>query len=516
MNIKLSTLNAKYLHSSLGLRYLYANMGDLQSSTQLIEFTIDNRPIDIAEKLLADSPLIIGLGVYIWNTTQTHELVSLLKSLSPKTFIILGGPEVSYETASQPLIQHADYIICGQGDFAFPELCRQIISRKRPIDKIIKAPAIDIKELAFPYEAYTEDDIKHRMIYVEASRGCPFKCEFCLSSLDKTAYPFDLQRFLNEMEKLFEKGVRNFKFVDRTFNLNIKTTRAILDFFLERLCDELFLHFELIPDHLPEDLKQLILAFPPGTLQFEIGIQTFNPEVQQRISRKQKNEKSKANLAWLSQHSNAHIHADLIFGLPGDTLESFADSFNQLVALKPHEIQVGILKRLKGSPIIRHTEEFEMVYNPNPPFNILKTRDIDFITLQDVNRFARYWDMIANSGRFQATLPLLLGVVAKDSTSQAFQRFMAFSRWLFATTEQTHKISLSRLFDLINEGFQQLQLVDESQLLPALVTDYQYSGLKSLPKSLKASNLSQKAKVPVPVSSHQATVPPRQARHLRN
>ena len=170
---------------------------------------------------------------------------------------------------------------------------------------------------------YTEEDISRRLIYVEASRGCPFKCEFCLSALDKTAWPFPLAAFLNEMQQLYERGVRHFKFVDRTFNLNAKTGARILDFFLERLDEKLFLHFELIPDHLPDTLKERITRFPPGALQFEIGVQTFNPIVQAMIGRQQDNARTETNLRWLRQYTQAHLHADLIVGLPGEDLASF-------------------------------------------------------------------------------------------------------------------------------------------------------------------------------------------------
>jgi hypothetical protein len=162
-----------------------------------------------------------------------------------------------------------------------------------------------LDQLALPYRFYTDEDIAHRLIYVEASRGCPFRCEFCLSALDKTAWPFPLEPFLAELQTLHNRGVRHFKFVDRTFNLNSKTCARILDFFLERLDERLFLHFELIPDHLPEALKTRIVQFPPGALQFEIGVQTFNPTVQALISRKQDNRKTEENLRWLRQYTHA-------------------------------------------------------------------------------------------------------------------------------------------------------------------------------------------------------------------
>lgn len=478
--IVLSTLNARYIHSSLGLRYLYANLEDLKNQAAIFEMTIDARPIDVVEKILKMEPRIVGFGVYIWNIEQTTYVVSLLKQVSPQTIVVVGGPEVSYEYEQQSIVGFSDYVITGNADLEFPRLCKQILDNKLPLEKIIHSRVPKLEDLRFPYQFYSRRDIESRVIYVEASRGCPFRCEFCLSALDKTAWPFDLDAFLNEMEELYKRGARQFKFVDRTFNLKIDSTIRILEFFLEKLDDKMFLHFELIPDHLPETLKEIIQRFPDGSLQFEIGIQTFNPTVQQTISRKQNNKKAIENIRWLRENTHAHLHTDLIAGLPGEDLESFANGFNQLIELCPHEIQVGILKRLRGTPIIRHTEEYNMVYNPNPPYNVLSTRDVDFETMQSISRFARYWDMVANSGRFPNTLPLILD-------KQPFDNFMKFSTWLFKTTDQTHRIALSKLFNFLHEALINEFNLEKEVVEAALHKDHERSGLKGLPSFLKQS-----------------------------
>lgn len=480
--IILSTLNARYIHASMGLRYLLANMGDLQASTELIEFNINSRVIDMAETLLQKKPAIIGLGVYIWNAMETLQLVNLLKTISPETILVLGGPEVSYEFDQQDIVQNADYLITGQAEMAFKELCEDILNKKNRLNKIIHPSPVDISTIELPYSYYNDEDIRNRVIYVEASRGCPFKCEFCLSSLDKTVYPFDLDIFLNEMDILYQRGVRHFKFVDRTFNLKVATSIKIMDFFLNKMnannSENLFLHFELIPDHLPEKLKSIIARFPEGSLQFEIGIQSLNPEVQTIISRKQNTQKVTDNLNWLRQHSHAHIHADLIIGLPGETIDSFAQGLNQLYKMAPHEIQVGILKRLKGTPIIRHSKDYDMRYNPHPPFNILSNKLISFSEMQKLSRFARYWDMIINSGRFSHTKASIL---SKD----AFYNFIALSNWLFEHTSQTHKIALPRLFSLLYKGMVEALNLDSAEVSNVLLKDFEVSGIKGQPKFLQ-------------------------------
>ncbi|WP_313704658.1 DUF4080 domain-containing protein [Massilia sp.] len=448
MTILLSTLNARYAHASLGLRYLLANMGPLQAETELQEFVIGAKTTEVVERLLARRPRIVGFGVYIWNVEETTRIVAMLKRVAPEVTIVLGGPEVSHETNEQEICRLADYVVTGWGDVTFPKLCAEILHGPKPLMKVHAGVQPPMAEIALPYFLYSEEDIAHRTIYVEASRGCPFKCEFCLSSLDKTAWPFPLDDFLAQLDDLYARGARLFKFVDRTFNLNVKTSQRIMQFFLDKLAanpdDPVYAHFELVPDHLPEALKETIAQFPAGALQFEIGIQSFNPDVQALVSRKQNNEKAADNIRWLCTQSQAHLHVDLIAGLPGEDIASFARGFDQLVGLGAHEIQFGILKRLRGTPIIRHTGPFQMVYDPYPPYTVLATSLIDFPTMQRLVRFARYWDLVANSGRFANTVKTLLG-------ARPFENFMAFSDWLYTKTDATHRIALERLAKLVAE-----------------------------------------------------------------
>ena len=496
MTILLSTLNARYAHASLGLRYLLANMGDLQQQTRLQEFVIGTRTTDLVEKLLAHRPRIIGFGVYIWNVEETTKLVAVLKRVAPEVVIVLGGPEVSHESGEQAIVQLADYVITGWGDVTFAQLCRQILHGPKPLMKMHAGVQPPLAELALPYDLYSDQDIAHRTLYVEASRGCPFKCEFCLSALDKTAWPFNLDQFLAQLEALHARGARLFKFVDRTFNLNIKSSLKIMQFFLDKLAaapnDPVFAHFEVVPDHLPDALKDAISRFPEGALQFEIGIQSFNPEVQALVSRKQDNEKAAENIRWLRAHSRAHLHVDLIAGLPGEDMASFARGFDRLVELAPHEIQFGILKRLRGTPIIRHTQDFGLVFDPHPPYTILATDRIDFGEMQRLVRFARYWDLVANSGRFAHTLPLILGATP-------FHSFMALSDWLYGKTDATHRIALDRLAGLVGQWLC-LQGVERSQVDKVIATDY----------------AGQTPKLPAPNDSPAArqNLPQRQARHI--
>ncbi len=559
-DIVLTTLNAKYIHAAFGLRYLLANLGELRERARLAEFDINQRPLDIAERLLAQNPKIIGFGIYIWNVEPATEIIAAIKRIRPDIKIVLGGPEVSYETENQAIVQLADHVITGEADLKFAEVCRALLGRaelplgqdaqpaesvnsgeRRDRDiapyrlpKIIPAELPEFSQLALPYDLYTDDDIAHRVIYVEASRGCPFTCEFCLSSLDIPVRQVPLPALLEQLQRLLDRGVRQFKFVDRTFNLNVNVSRAILEFFLARHQPGHFFHFEMIPDRLPESLREIIARFPPGALQFEVGIQTFNETVSQLISRRQNYEKLADNFHFLRRETGVHIHADLIVGLPGEALESFAAGFDRLVALGPQEIQVGILKRLRGTPIVRHDAEWQMIYHPHPPYEILQNRLIDFATMQKLRRFARYWDLVGNSGNFMETTPLIWSQnpsrVGQDAVGPksfhadeartrsilvpptAFYSFLRFSEWLYARTGRTDSIALVRLVELIFEFLTGELRLEARRAALALWHDYQRGGRHDQPGFLKDFLPVDKTVIPLPRT--RAAPPKRQARHL--
>jgi len=499
-DIVLTTLNAKYIHAAFGLRYLLANLGPLRERARIVEFDINQRVLDIAEVLLAQNPKIIGLGIYIWNVTPATELVATLKRLRPDVIVILGGPEVSYETEQQEIVRLADHVITGEADLKFAEVCGQLLESRFPTrrdadedtelkragseigapPKIIPAPLPNFSQLALPYEFYNDDDVAHRVIYVEASRGCPFTCEFCLSSLDVPVRAVALDRFLDEMQKLLARGVRQFKFVDRTFNLNMATSRAILEFFLARHQPGNFYHFEMIPDRLPLELRAIIAQFPAGTLQFEVGVQTFNEHVGGLISRRQNHTRLEENFRFLRSETGVYIHADLIAGLPGESVESFAAGFDRLVALRPQEIQVGILKRLRGTPIARHDAEWEMVYNPHPPYEILQNKLIDFATMQKLRRFARHWDLVGNSGNFVETTPLIWA-----GGGSPFACFLRWSEWLHARAGRGDGIALARLMEWLFEHLTHEQRGDPQLVAEALWRDYQRGGRNDKPAFLR-------------------------------
>lgn len=468
ISIVLVSLNARYSHANLGLRYLRANLGDLREQSAIYEFTISDNPHHIVESLVQTGAQIIGFGVYIWNILQTEQVVGLLKAVAPEVTVVVGGPEVSFGTEHTRLDTLADVVVSNEADVAFRGVCEDLLGGKH-VPPRIDGGQVVVKELVLPYAEYTEEDLKRRIIYVEASRGCPFACEFCLSSMVAGVRTFDLDAFFLAMEDLLQRGCRTFKFVDRTFNLNPRSCTAVLDYFYQRWPrtedgemvvplnkrqmdpnrkrnDSLFLHFEMVPDRLPDVVKERIGQFPAGAIQLEIGIQSFTPGVGDLISRRMDTEATEANLQWLRALGTVHVHADLIIGLPGETFDTFFASFDRLWRLRPDEIQLGILKHLRGTPIIRHQDAYGMVFNPFPPYDIMANKQFPFALMQRMKRFARYFELFVNSGNFVDAIDLLIRNSISNSPGRAL---LAFSDTLWQQTHQQHAFARERQYDIL-------------------------------------------------------------------
>lgn len=478
--IVLATINARYTHSSVALRYLFANLKDLRDLAIIQEYDISDNSQQIAEQILILNPKLVCFGVYIWNALESFAVIEIIKKVNPDIYIILGGPEVSYQPFRVNFNQ-ADYIIQGEGEIGFYNLAKILLSGNKPSQRIFSPEVVDLEQIELPYQYYTDDDIRNRLIYVEASRGCAFNCEFCLSSIDKKVRYFNLDKVLAELDKLWLRGARSFKFVDRTFNLDIKVTNRILDFFLAKQFPY-FVHFEVIPDHFPDELKQRIKLFLPKSLQLEVGIQTLNPQVAQNIKRNLDMEKIKANLIFLETQTQAYLHLDLIVGLPGQTIESFADDLNQLGAILNAKIQLGVLKKLSGTTISRHDQEYGMVYSDLPPYDILKNDLISYEQMQKLKRMARFWEITYNSGNFSESINMLW------EDGDVFKGFYNFSEWIYSQTLSTYQISLNRLAELLFMYIIKIKPKTESQkteIANLMIADILKPKLRKIPGFLR-------------------------------
>lgn len=466
----LATINAKYSHCAFGLRYLLANLKEFEKDTKLEEFSGDFSIYEIAEKIIAQKPQIVGFSCYIWNIEDIIKISNIIKSVAPEIVIIFGGPEVSYEY--EEFLPHCDYLISGEGEIVLYELIKKISQNNPPDEKVIFGGKIcDINELTTPYHLYTDEDIKNRLIYVEASRGCPFFCEFCLSSLSKGVREFDLDKFLSSMEILVQRGVKHFKFIDRTFNIKFARVKTILEFFKARWADDMMLHFEVFPDKLTDEMLEEIKNFPKGGLHLEAGVQSFYEPSLKAISRRQNEEKTLKNLDFITNSTGAIIHSDLVAGLPYSTIQTFAIDFDKIMQSNPEELQVGILKRLRGAPIDRHTIECEMIYSKIPPYEILQNKDMSYQDLQNIKRFARYFDVFYNSGKFVQTMKLLLNI-----KKTKYESFMDFTKYIWQKYQQTHKISINRQTQILFEYLS--EYISEDILAKEIFSDYKNTSRK--------------------------------------
>ncbi len=483
LDILLCAFNARYQHTAFGLMCLQANLKDLKPHSQLFETTINNIPRAIVEEILDLQPKIISLSVYIWNIEIITIVADMLKTLRPDIILIAGGPEISYEWQNKQLSQMLDYIITGEGEYEFYNLCKKIKNdnyQKPQKLTVINAKPIDTNNYTFAYNQYTDLDIANRFIYVEASRGCPFSCQYCMSSLDNGVRYFKQISLFAEFDKLLERGAKCFKFIDRSFNINIPFALEVIKFFLN--CpQQVFLHFELIPDNIPEPLIKLLKICPKGMIQFEMGIQTFNPEVAKRIKRPLNIKTISENIIKLNKETEVHIHADLIAGLPGETINSFAKGFNMLLQLSPHEIQLGILKRLSGAPIAQHSKQWDMRYSNNPPYEIIQNSTMSFKQLQELQRFARFWNLTVNNGNFKTCAPLIW-----HRQPSAFMAFSQWSAWLYQQTNSTGNIALNRLAQLLFTFLTDIKNIPASQCAIALLQDFKTVGRCKIPTFLRA------------------------------
>jgi len=453
--ILLAVINAKWIHPSLALRLLKANLGPLEQNCAIIEFALRQPLREKTGPILAARPRILGLSVSIWNHAATLELLKELHQTwgtERRPLVVLGGPEASYLPPEAEIFRYADYCVTGEGEIAFRELCETIFNDGNShIEKNRKTifinrefQNIDVTAIKSAYYLYSDEDVRKKLIYVEASRGCPFGCEFCLSAQSAKVREFPLESFLAEMDDLIQRGVKTFKFLDRTFNLNIERARHIMEFCLNKIeerAEPFVVHFEMVPSRFPPELIETIARFPPGTLRLEIGIQTLNPNVATRIGRPSKPEQELAALTLLREKTHAIIHADLIAGLPGEDMASFGKGFDSLWAAlaSSAEIQLGILKLLPGTAIVRHNAAFGMCYNLSPPYEVIETAAMPSGDINRLKNFARFWELIVNRG--------LIDIRQYYGDSPVFDRFMALSDSLFARFGRNWGIDKKELYE---------------------------------------------------------------------
>lgn len=419
MKVVLVAINAKYIHSNLAIKYLKSFTQDLEYDCSIREFSINDIEYKVLEEIINEKPDIVGFSCYIWNVSLITRLSKLIKLIDNRIEIIYGGPEVSYEADVFLMNNDGDYIIEGEGEETFREFIVNKLEDKEIggikglyykknedlNNKIIvyggPREPMNLNNVIFPYN--DDEPFENKIIYYEASRGCPFKCKYCLSSAQQGVRFLDVDRVKRELQFFIDKKVRLVKFVDRTFNCNSKFAKSIWSFLINADTETTF-HFEISADILRMDEIELLKSAPKGRIQFEVGVQTTNNKVLNNINRNVKFEDISLKVMAVRSYGNVKQHLDLIAGLPGENFESFKKSFNDVYSLRPEEIQLGFLKLLKGSPMRTEAEKWEIIYSPYAPYEVLKTKDISYDELVILKRIEEMVDKYYNSGKFNTII----------------------------------------------------------------------------------------------------------------
>jgi len=432
--ILLVAINARYSHASYAARTLQANLGALARQAAILETDLDITPVQLAEQIARHHPRVVSFTVYLWNVRLVEATARILRTVLPQARLIAGGPELTPDYANAALF---DTLIIGEGETALRKACET----PAPAAHQRTAAPEPLDTLTLPFDAYTDTDLAQRTIYAETSRGCPYPCAYCTSAQTPLRL-FPLDTLLPALDRLWQRGIRQLKFLDRSFNAPVAHACAVLDFFLPRVTPDTCLHFEINPDHLHPDILGRIAAFPKGALHLEAGVQTLNPSVAAAIGRNADTAQTLQNIRRLTHDTGAVVHADLIFGLPGEDEASFANGFDTLItAAAPPEVQVNQLKGLPGTRLRRDAPTLGLAFNPEPPYEVLHTDAMDFATLCRIQRFARCWELIRNRNRFPEDVARL-----HKATAPAYYRaYHALADRIFSGEGKLFAISQPRL-----------------------------------------------------------------------
>ena len=405
------------------MRYLKAFTKDLDFQGDIKEFSINDRVENILEGIIEEKPDVVAFSCYIWNMEFVNRLAELIKLVDPNIEILYGGPEVSYEGKEFLENHEGEYVIVGEGEKTFREFVLYKLGEGKIEDikglnykrdgKVFenpKRPEMDMNELVFPYTY--EEDINNKIVYYEASRGCPFKCKYCLSSVMHGVRFLDVERVKKELKYFMERGLKLVKFVDRTFNCNREYTVELLKYLSEQDTETRF-HFEVAADLLTEEQIEILNNAPKGRFQLEVGVQTTNNEVLHNINRYITYENIKEKVLKVAAGKNVMQHLDLIAGLPGEDLESFKKSFNDVHAIRPDEIQLGFLKLLKGSSMREEAKKWGIVYSPYAPYEIIRSKDISYEELLLLKKVEAMVDKYYNSCKFNNVIKFFLNIYEK-------------------------------------------------------------------------------------------------------
>lgn len=460
MKVLLTTLNSKYIHSSLSLMYLKSYIEDIVNDIETEEYTINQHNEYIIGEIFRKTPDVVAFSCYIWNIEKILEISHILKMVNPRIKIILGGPEVSFDS-KKILMTHPyiDFIICGEGEETLKELLLYINEGKKDYRKILglvyrdkgnviengPRPVIaNLDNIPSPFKGDLSK-FKDRIIYYESSRGCPFNCQFCLSSAIKGVRFFSIDRVKDDLDRIIKAGVRQVKFVDRTFNTRKEFALEVMKFIISRNVKDINFHFEITAHLMDDEMLEFLKGAPEGLFQFEIGVQSTNLKTLEVIDRRTNFDKLASVVKKIKSYQNIHQHLDLIAGLPFEDYDSFKKSFNDVYSLRPDKLQLGFLKLLKGSGLREKKEEFGFKFLDKPPYEVIENNYISFNDMLKLKGIEDLVEKYANEFNFEYSLEFII----KKLYNSPFDFFEAFSKYWIDNGLNKQSHSKNKLYSIL-------------------------------------------------------------------
>ncbi len=489
MKTILAAINAKYEHEGLAVWYLKASCRQKNIPVIVHQYSINDNAQKVWSSLLEEHPDVVAFSCYIWNRRHVLELIGDLKKARPECAIIVGGPEVSYEGAESDYYSAgADIVIKGEGENKLPVILQTIKEQGIEAARILSEKedfCNDAVEYISPFCSEYLSRIKDRIAYIESSRGCPYRCSYCLSSESRGCRLFSLDMVKKDIEALVDAGAKVIKFVDRSFNIYEKHSLEVWNFIRKFEGRNITFHFEINPDRLTDAQMECLLSMPKGLIQVEAGIQSVNPQTLKSVSRIMNVNLAIENLKTLVKQGNIHVHSDLIAGLPYENMESFIESFNRVYEIKAHNLQLGFLKLIRGTRIRREAEMHGYKYRDYPPYEVIENKYISTYDILRLKGVEEVLDRTWNSGRLNATLDYLLFYF-----STPFELYENLAMYLKKKGMLFQPISAARLFKTVRNFALSIKGMDSLALDSYIALDYA-SSLKNtiLPDFLEDSKV---------------------------
>jgi anaerobic magnesium-protoporphyrin IX monomethyl ester cyclase len=484
MKVIAATLNAKFIHTNIAIRYLKA-YAEPEFQVELSEYTIKDPTMNIVSDLVQKKPDVIGFSCYIWNIEETIKVISMIKKINPSIQIVVGGPEVTYDVREwMEKVPQFDFIVIGEGEETFKKLLHQLdsdrdfqqvagISYRTESGEIKLNPQahkLDLRELPSPYRF--EEDIQHlgkRVTYIETSRGCPFSCQFCLSSIEVGVRYFDREKIKEDIRYLMKHGAKTIKFVDRTFNISRSYALEMFRFLIDEHLPGTVFQFEITADIMrPEVIEFLNQEAPAGLFRFEIGVQSTNDSTNELVMRKQNFEKLTRTVTMVKEGKKIDQHLDLIAGLPEEDYDTFKKTFNDVFEMRPEELQLGFLKMLRGTGLRLRAADHQYIYMDQSPYEILGNNVLSFDDIIKIKQVEDVLEKYWNDHRMDHTIEYLV----TKSFSSPYEFFQQFGSYWEERGWSRIGHQLEDLFKRLLEFIQSIHLSDQDIILSLMKIDY--------------------------------------------